>query len=245
MIMLLVMAFLDMLGVASIMPFMAVLMNPEIVETNSFLNTLFNFLGIIGIDNNREFLFALGIGVFILLFLSLFFKALTTYAQMRFTYMREYALCKRLVKGIYISLMIGFNQNSADLGKTVLSEVDQVISKGLNTMMNLIAHSLVTLSIIILLIFIDPLLAIIVGTTLGISYSLIYKFTKSTLKRTGEERMEANKCFTALSEAFGAIKEIKVGDLKMNILRDFLIQLKIMELVNYHLKSLHSFRVLH
>ena len=116
-----------------------------------------------------NFLFALGIGVFILLFLSLFFKALTTYAQMRFTYMREYALCKRLVERYLHQPYDWFlTRNSADLGKTVLSEVDQVISKGLNTMMNLIAHSLVTLSIIILLIFIDPLLAIIVGTTLGI-----------------------------------------------------------------------------
>ena len=214
--MLLVMAFLDMLGVASIMPFMAVLMNPEIIETNSFLNTLFNFLAIFGVENNQQFLFALGIVVFVLLFVSLFFKALTTYAQMRFTYMREYALCRRLVQRYLHQPYEWFlNRNSADLGKTILSEVDQVISKGLNTMMNLIAHTLVSFSIIVLLIFVDPELALIVGVTLGIAYAVIYKFTKSTLKRTGNERMEANTWrFTALSEAFGAIKEIKVGRLE-------------------------------
>jgi hypothetical protein len=37
--MILVMALLDTLGVASIMPFMAVLANPELVETNAILNT--------------------------------------------------------------------------------------------------------------------------------------------------------------------------------------------------------------
>ena len=37
------MAFLDMLGVASILPFIAVLSNPQIIETNNFLNHLFIF----------------------------------------------------------------------------------------------------------------------------------------------------------------------------------------------------------
>ena len=37
-IMMLIMAFLDMIGVASILPFMAVLSDPSIVETNLTLN---------------------------------------------------------------------------------------------------------------------------------------------------------------------------------------------------------------
>ena len=40
--MILIMASLDMLGVASILPFIAVLANPELVQTNSFLNMLFS-----------------------------------------------------------------------------------------------------------------------------------------------------------------------------------------------------------
>ena len=38
-VMILFMALLDMLGVASIMPFIAVLTNPNLVETNEILNT--------------------------------------------------------------------------------------------------------------------------------------------------------------------------------------------------------------
>ncbi len=210
------MAFLDMLGVASIMPFMAVLMNPEIIETNAFLNLMYRFVFSFGIENEQQFIFLLGIIVFILLFLSLFFKALTTYAQMRFTYMREFTLCKRLVERyLHQSYDWFLNRNSADLGKTILSEVDRVISGGLNTIMNLIAHSLVAFAILLLLIIVDPKLALIVGITIGTAYIILYKFSKSILKRTGEERLEANKWrFTAVSEAFGAIKEIKVGGLE-------------------------------
>ncbi len=41
MVMILIMALLDMLGVASIMPFIAVLSNPELIETNVMLNKMF------------------------------------------------------------------------------------------------------------------------------------------------------------------------------------------------------------
>ena len=237
MLMLLVMAFLDMLGVASIMPFMAVLMNPEIIQTNNILNTAFQFLGVIGIKNHEQFLFALGIIVLFLLFLSLTFKALTTYALLRFTYMREYSLSTRLVKRyLYQPYYWFLNQNSADLGKTILSEVDRVVSGGLNTMMNLIAQTLVASAILMLLIFVDSKLALIVVFTLGSAYGLIYKFSRSILKRTGKERLDANQWrFTTVSEAFGAVKEIKVGGLEKAYTQRFSDPAK-----NYALSQLSS-----
>ena len=61
------MAFLDMLGVASILPFMSVLSNPELVQTNAVLNTAFITSGYIGIQTTEQFLFALGVLVFVLL----------------------------------------------------------------------------------------------------------------------------------------------------------------------------------
>ena len=39
--MMFVMALLDMIGVVSILPFIAVLTNPEIIETNTILNKTF------------------------------------------------------------------------------------------------------------------------------------------------------------------------------------------------------------
>ena len=40
-IMILILALLDMIGVASIMPFIAVLTNPSLVETNLLLNYMY------------------------------------------------------------------------------------------------------------------------------------------------------------------------------------------------------------
>ena len=42
-LMILLMAFLDMIGVASILPFIAILTNPSHVETNAILNMMFQY----------------------------------------------------------------------------------------------------------------------------------------------------------------------------------------------------------
>ena len=126
----LIMAFLDMIGVASILPFMAVLTNPSVVETNVILNKMFQISKLFGIENNDQFLYFLGVTVFILLIFSLAFKAFTTYVQLRFVNMREHSISKRFVESYLHQPYVWFlNKNSADLGKTILSEVSQIVAK--------------------------------------------------------------------------------------------------------------------
>ena len=221
--MILVMAFLDMLGVASILPFMAVLANPEIVQTNAVLNTAFISSRHIGIHTTEQFLFALGVLVFVLLVTSLALKALTTYAQTRFALLREFSIGKRLVEGYLHQPYSWFlNRHSADLGKAILSEVNAVIYKGMLPLMTLMAQSTVALSLLILLIIVDPQLALSVGVVLGLAYAGIFAAMSGWLKRLGQARIDANKeRFTVVSEAFGAVKEVKLGGLERAYIQRF------------------------
>ena len=181
-VMILIMALLDMLGVASIMPFIAVLSNPELIETNVMINKMFKVAGTFGVKTYQQFLTSLGVLVFIFLVISLSFRALTLYAQVRFLAMREYSLGKRLVEGYLHQPYTWFlNRHSAEIGKTVLSEAGKVVGKGLAPLMDLITQSTVSIALMILLILVDPKLTLIVGLTLGLAYTLIYKFTKSII----------------------------------------------------------------
>ncbi len=222
-VMIIIMALLDMIGVASVLPFMAVLTNPNIVETNIILNKIYQASIIIGVENNHQFLFALGVIVFLLLVTSLVFKSLTIYLQLRFVQMREYSIGKRFVEGYLNQPYSWFlNRHSADIGKTILSEVSSVVGKGMKPLMELIAGSLVAIALIILLIITDPKLALMVGFLLGAAYGLIYKLTRNYLNRIGEERLKSNELrFTAVSEAFGAAKELKLSGLEQIYIKRF------------------------
>ena len=221
--MILLMAFLDVLGVASILPFVAVLANPELVQTNVALNTAFINSRHIGIYNLEHFLFALGLLFFVLLITSLAFKALTIYAQTRFGLMSEYRISKRLVESYLHQPYSWFlNRHSADLGKNILSEVSTVIGGCLKPLMNLIAQSTVAVAMLTLLIIVDPLLALSAGMALGLVYAFIFAAMSNSLKSLGQVRVAANKeRFTAVSEAFGASKEVKVAGLEHAYIQRF------------------------
>jgi ABC-type multidrug transport system fused ATPase/permease subunit len=207
--MIVVMAFLDTIGVASIMPFMAVLGNPEVVETNKWLAMVY---GRLGFEDPKDFLFFLGVAVFVLLMGSICFKALTQWGLLRFTNMRNYSLSCRMFKGYLNRPYVWFlNRHSADLGKSVLSEVGEVVNGVVLPVMQLLAHGAVALFLIILLIFIDPILAVFAAAVLGGAYTLIFFATRRYLSRIGADRVIANQIrFQVAQEALGGIKEVKV-----------------------------------
>ena len=215
-LMLIIVALLDMLGVASILPFIAVLTNPEIVETNLILNKMFQISNIFGVENKQQFLFALGTILFLLLVISLIFKAFTYYLQVLFVQMLEFTICKRLMEGYLHQPYTWFlNRNSAELGKTILSEVSQIVGTGIRPLIELIAKGLAAIAIIGLLVAVDPKLALITGLFLGGAYVIIFYFIKAFVKKIGKERLNANEQrYMAVSEAFSATKEVKFGRLE-------------------------------
>ena len=222
-VMIIIMALLDMIGVASILPFMAVLTNPGLIETNLILESMFQISNMFGVENSQQFLFALGFLVFVTLVTSLIFKALTTYVQVSFILMREYSIGKRLVEGYLHQPYSWFlSRNSADLGKTILSEVQHVIGNGMNPLMELISKGMVAISLITLLIITHPKLALIIGFSLSLAYIIIFSFLRTYLNRIGKESLKNNQLrFTAVSEAFNAAKEVKVGGLEQTYIDRF------------------------
>ena len=231
-IMIAIMALLDVIGVASILPFIAVLTNPSLIETNLILNTMFQFSKIFRVENSQQFIFALGLIVFLLLVFSLTFKAFTSYVQARFVLMCEYSIGRRLVEGYLHQPYSWFlGRHSAELGKTILSEVGLVIGLGLFQLMELLAKGIVAITLIILLIIVDPKLALIVGFTLAGIYLLIFYLVQEYLKRIGNKRLKNNELrFKTISEAFGAAKEVKVGGIEQTYIKSFSDSAKIFAL---------------
>ena len=222
-LMILLMALLDLIGVASILPFMAVLTNPSLIETNFILNAMFEASNIFGVKNNQQFLFFLGASVFLLLIFSLIFKALTIYVQTQFIQMRLYSISKRLISGYLHQPFSWFlSRHSADLGKTILSEVQRVIGSGISPLMDVISKAIVIITLLTLLILADPKLALVAGLLFGGSYGLIFYFVKSYLKKIGIKQLKSNQSrFLLVSEAFGAAREVKVLGLEQIYIKLF------------------------
>ena len=180
MIMLMMMTIFDVIGVASILPFMGVLTKPEIVETNQVLNYLYKSFGSLGIESVNQFLFLLGIIAFFLLIFSLFFKGLTKYFEVRYIQICQFNVSKKIVSRYLHQPYSWFlNRNSSEIGKTVLSEVSMVISRGLSSVMALISQSISIIMMLSLLIYVNPKLSITVCSIISLLYLIIYKINQS------------------------------------------------------------------
>ena len=215
-ILILCMALLDVIGIASVLPFIAVLSNPELIETSAALNYLYQASSILGVVSNKQFMLVLGVAVFLLLIISLILRSFTAYAQVRYALMREYSIGARLIRG-YLHKHYGWflNRNSADLHKTILSGVSEIINETIIPGINLVVHSIVTLTILTLLFVVNYKLALAILLIFAISYGTIFFFMKNILLKMGSDRLQANEDrFIAVNEAFGAIKEVKVGRLE-------------------------------
>jgi ABC-type bacteriocin/lantibiotic exporter with double-glycine peptidase domain len=209
----LMMALLDAIGVASIVPFIAVLSNPKIIESNVILFKIYQDYNF---SSTQEFLFFLGIVVFFLVIFSTALKAFTTYSQLRFSLLCEVSIGKRMVESYLSNPYKWFlTRHSASLGKSILSDVNTVVFNGLFPLLTLVVQGMVAMMLLGLLLTVDRWLALSVGIFLGATYLIIFKLVSNLLHKKGAASVEANnRRYTAISEAFGAIKDVKLRGLE-------------------------------
>ena len=95
-IMIILMGLFDVLGIASIMPFMTLISDPEVVEKNNYLLSIYTYFNF---SSYSEFIFFSGAIVIALIIISSLFKLVTSYLVYRFTFMREHSISVRMLKG--------------------------------------------------------------------------------------------------------------------------------------------------
>ncbi len=210
----------EMTGVASVIPFLAVMATPKVIESNRYLAWMYDYFNF---QSSNMFLICLGCGVFVVVVSGLGLNSLTQYATIRYTRMRGYSLSARLMKA-YLSHPYSWflDRHSADLGKTILSEVEQVISGVLMPFAQLLTRAVLAICLIGLLVVVNPLVAISATAMFGLSYGLVYTMLRQYLTRIGQKRIKANQeRFQVAHEAFGGIKEVKAAGLESGYIGSF------------------------
>lgn len=218
--MMLVLGVVEMAGVASIFPLIAVLSDPSLVESNPWLRLAYDTLGFTSLN---PFFILLSAGVFGVIVVRTLFTAFTSYGLLRYAQMRSHSLSVRLL-GSYLRRPYAFflKRHSADMSKTVLSEVEQVVSGSLVPLLQLVSQSIVVSFIVAVLIAVEPIVAAIALIGIVGVYGLVYYAIRGYLRRKGQERVSANReRFRIAQEVLSGVKEVKVGGLEQGYLRRF------------------------
>ena len=214
------MAFIESAGVISIMPFLAVLSNPNVVESNSYLKQLYDFTGA---ANKQNFILYLGFLSLFVVICSTVFKIVTQYAVNRFASLQRHYFSTRLLK-TYLQQNYEFfiQRNSATLVKNILSEVDQLIWTMILPALTLMSYGVVLLSMVGILLLYDPLMAIATAFVLGLFYASIYMLVRKKLTQIGQEFTQANKeRYQTCQEALAGIKDVMINNAEHGYIKQF------------------------
>ncbi|WP_297793877.1 ABC transporter ATP-binding protein [uncultured Marinobacter sp.] len=202
-----VVAGAEVVGVASILPFMSAVSNPASITENPFLavlRELFSFL------EDDEFIVALGVGVIALLLASLAIRAIGIWVQVKFSTLRSHSISYRLMRAyLHQPYQWYLNQHTARMSTSVLSEAAQVVNGALFPAMQMITKLLIVLALFALLVATDPALALIAVCVIGFAYGFIYMLSRKRLAILGQRRHKANqKRYRVVQESFGGLKDL-------------------------------------
>ena len=208
-----VVAILEVFGVALIMPFISVTSNPNIINQNDTLEMVYNYLNF---SSTNDFIIFLGLIYLVFLIFSQIFKAIVTFFQLRFIFMREASISKRLLESYLKQPYSWFlDKHSGELGKSILSEVSEAIHYSIHPLLKLISQSALAFVLIILIVIVNPYVALITTLFLVFLNQFIFNRLKQGISDKGIQKVKSNKKrFTSVVEAFGAIKEIKLNGIE-------------------------------
>lgn len=204
-----IMALVEMAGVASIMPFMALVADPGLIHRHAVLSGVNAALGF---ESDVAFLYFVGAAVMVVLVLNNLFAAFTQWLSLRVSAQCGHSLSERLFAG-YLSRSYEFylGRNSGELANILFTEINRLIVGVLLPAIDIVAKGAVILAILALLLIIDPLMALGVAGVMGGIYSVIFMVIRRHLTRIGQESVAAGADRVKIAnEAFGGIKELKI-----------------------------------
>lgn len=208
-IMLVIRAAVELVGIASIMPFMGTVADSALIHSNMYLAWAYDQFGF---TDDTAFIMVFGVAVVIFLVLANGFSALTVYVTTRFSWNLHHELSTRMFIA-YLAQPYGFfvARNSAAFNKSILSECQEVVRALVLPLLNAVAKAITILAITVLLVVLEPLLALGIVIVLGGAYGAVYLTIKKRQRQLGRERVRANEQrFKVVGEAFGGIKDVKV-----------------------------------
>jgi ABC-type multidrug transport system fused ATPase/permease subunit len=213
-------AGLDMIGIASIVPFMAVVSNADAIHSNRWLSAAYTAFPF---SSTRAFLFVLGMVVLALLICGNLVKALYTWLSLKYDNDLFYSLaCRLLAHYMARPYQFFLTTNTAEMAKNVLAQCGIVVSGVLSPGMQVLANGALCVLIFALLLFVDPSVALAIVTILGGTYAAIYRGVRARLIAVGAEQISANFLkFRAAGEALSGIKDLKVLGREREFLNKF------------------------
>tara|TARA_A100001011_G_scaffold163378_1_gene171963 strand:- start:4425 stop:6140 length:1716 start_codon:yes stop_codon:yes gene_type:complete len=198
---------LEVFGLGVLIPVLTVLLDPEMMETNTSLSLIRSFLQL----SNQNFLFLILVFIVVVYFIKSLFLVLLTYKQNKFISNTIASISNSLFFN-YMNQPYKFhlNRNVSELIKNIQVEIHYLYTF-LLSLITVFVESGFVIAVLATLIYIEPIGAISIGILYGFLSIIFFKLTKRKLKTWGKLRNDLDSQISNIAlEGLGGIKDLLI-----------------------------------
>ncbi len=203
------MGFLEVIGIASILPFMQLMAEPNAIQKSTWLNAAYDFFQF---NSPKQMLLYSGFGIIMIIGIANAFSVFAIWLQYKYSWGIAHKLSMRLLQ-TYLSKPYPYylQNNTSNLQAYITAEAGRLTGEVIIPIIEICSRSLIAIVILSVLVLVDMKVALIMFGGLGSAYLLIYFSQKNYLRKVGEYRIKMNiSRYKNLKELFDGIKTIMV-----------------------------------
>lgn len=202
-------AALEAVGIGLIMPFVALIQNPDLVEKYAVLRTVRDG---VGATHNVSVVYLAGIAMIVMFVAKNAYLAFVQGVQFRYIFTRQATVSRALVNRFMTSdYTFHLNRNSAELIQAAAYHVSQFINHVVVNVFVIAVEVLTIAVIFLLLLAVEPIAVPTVGLVLGAVALLFYRAVNRRSLELGKREAEhLQAALQWLQQGLGGIKETLV-----------------------------------
>ena len=202
-------SFAEVFSLGAVLPFLAVLTDPERVFRYDIVRQL---AGLAGVTTPHSMLLPLTVVFAVAALFSGGMRLLQTWANTRVSFATGADLSIALYRRtLYQPYAVHVSRNSSTVIDAVSSKVMQVTNNGILPVTTMVTSGFILFSIMAALIVIDPLIALSAFAGFGVTYAVVIKLTRSRLKGNSQLiARESTLVIKSLQEGLGGIRDVLI-----------------------------------
>jgi ABC-type multidrug transport system fused ATPase/permease subunit len=199
----------EVLSLAAVLPFLAVLANPSGLWNQPLVQ---HWAPRLGIASAEALLLPITIAFAVAALAAGAIRLLNLWVNGRLAAAIGSDLsCEAYRRTLYQPYAVHLARNSSELIASISSDVGSVIGGVLNPLLLLLSSGLIALSLVAALLAIDWLIAVAAGLVVGLVYLAAMRASRQPLQQLGQRQVQLNRrLIQALQEGLGAIRDVLI-----------------------------------
>ncbi|MDC0489182.1 ABC transporter ATP-binding protein/permease [Amylibacter sp.] len=197
----------EMLTIGAVIPFLSVLVDPQIIYEHEIIQPLILFLDV---SDPQQLIYPIVVCFIIIVTIAGFFRVSLIYFSTKLSFLTgvdiSVDIYNRTLNQDYLTHI---NRNSSQVTSAIVVKTNLVIGGIVGPILNLIGSSVTSIGILTILIYINPIISFCVFIGFASVYILISLFLSRIVKRNSETiSSQATLMVQHLQEGLGGIKNI-------------------------------------